>query len=160
MEVSHSWKGWFFSLLQRCASVSSSHRRTSTGYHVACVLNLSKTKKQWTIANICEKTRMQKQMKYMKKHGTGHWRDTGGATERGSRNSRTLILNAPLNTGNISRPQVRMHDTSVTHDTERETRYPGLSTTLSQPSIQHDQETCWKWTRNEHLGSLCWSSWA
>ena len=31
-------------LLQRCASIFSSHRRTSTGYHVACVSNLSKTK--------------------------------------------------------------------------------------------------------------------
>ena len=30
--------------VKNCASVFSSHRRTGTGYHVACDLNLSKTK--------------------------------------------------------------------------------------------------------------------
>ena len=41
--VGHNWKVRFFPLLQGCASIFSSHRRTSTGYHVACVLNPSKT---------------------------------------------------------------------------------------------------------------------
>ena len=41
---SQTWpEGEFLSLLQRCASIYSSHRRTSTGYHVACLSNLNKS---------------------------------------------------------------------------------------------------------------------
>ena len=42
MGVSHGWKKLSFPPLQRCAPIFSSHRRTRTGYHVACVSNLDK----------------------------------------------------------------------------------------------------------------------
>ena len=48
MGVGHSWKERFFPLLQRRASIFSSHRRNSRGYHVARVLNRSETKQKKT----------------------------------------------------------------------------------------------------------------
>ena len=45
MGVGHGWKERSFPLLlQRCASIFSSHRRSSTGHHVAYVSNLNKIK--------------------------------------------------------------------------------------------------------------------
>ena len=43
-ELAVSGRSCPFPLLQRCASIFSSHRRTGTGYHVACVSKLSKSK--------------------------------------------------------------------------------------------------------------------
>ena len=43
-ELAMAGRSVSFPLLQRCASIFPSHRRTSTGYHVACVSNLNKTK--------------------------------------------------------------------------------------------------------------------
>ena len=48
MGVGHSWKERFFPLIQRRASIFSSHRRTSTGYNVARVLNPNETKQKKT----------------------------------------------------------------------------------------------------------------